>query len=169
MSSGRVASSHPAFNLHTFRPCDFLGFWGNVFVLHRANEPIYSVHGISLPSPAGKGQHGRSQRGIWARKSPVRGISLKVAPLAETLLLGGQTSAPPKIKRFNPEHNAISKIVVRKLQERGNWPVDWFHGKMAHTRGYKGEKDVWLKQPERKEVRGNQWSNDSGCWFLFWW
>lgn len=149
MFHGWVASSHPTFNQHTFRPCDFLGFWGNVFVSHRANEPIYSVHGTSLPSPAGKGQHGRSQRGIWARKSPVRGISLKVAPLAETLLLGGQTSAPPnnplilryfgafwvaessllqnlgaakppKIKRFNPEHNAVSKIVVRKLQEKGN-------------------------------------------------
>jgi hypothetical protein len=26
MSSGQVASSHPAFNLHTLRPCVFFGF-----------------------------------------------------------------------------------------------------------------------------------------------
>ena len=94
MSSGRVASSHPAFNQHTFRPCEFFGFWNNISILHRANEPIYSVHGIS-PSPAGKGQHGRSQRGTWARKPLVRGISLKVVLLARLLLLGGHTSAPP--------------------------------------------------------------------------
>ena len=109
----------------------------------------YTRFMVHLPSPAGKGQHGRSQRGTWARKPLVRGISLKVAPLAETLLLGGHTSAPPnnplilryfgafwvaessllqnlgaakppKIKRFNPEHNAVSKIAVRKLQEKGN-------------------------------------------------
>lgn len=41
-----------------------------------------------------RGQHGRPQRGIWARKPLVRGILLKVALLTETLLLGGQISEP---------------------------------------------------------------------------
>ena len=36
---------HNTFNLHTFRSCEFFGFWNNISILHRANEPIYSVHG----------------------------------------------------------------------------------------------------------------------------
>ncbi|ERI76221.1 hypothetical protein CLOSYM_02756 [[Clostridium] symbiosum ATCC 14940] len=58
MSSGRVASSHPAFNLHTFRLCDFFGFWNNVSVSHRANEPIYLVHGTSFRVRQEKGNTG---------------------------------------------------------------------------------------------------------------
>ena len=74
---------------------------------------------------------------------------MKVAPLAETLLFRWSNfyaldnplilryfgvfwvagpglwqnlgvAKPPKIKRFNPEHNAVGKIVVRKLQEKEN-------------------------------------------------
>ena len=48
------------------------------------------------------------------------------------------------------EMNTESKEPVRKKQGKGNWPVGWFHGKMAHTRGYKGEiSGWWLKLPEK--------------------
>ena len=77
-----------------FDPTIFLDFRKIVVVSHRANESIYLAHGTS-PSPAGKGQHGLSQRGTWARKPQARGVLLKVASLAETLLLGGQISVPP--------------------------------------------------------------------------
>ena len=77
-----------------FAPANFSDF-GIISPFYIGPMSRYTRFMVIFPSPVGKGQHGRSQRGTWARKPLVRGISLKVVLLARLLLLGGHTSSPP--------------------------------------------------------------------------
>ena len=59
-------------------------------------------------------------------------------------------AAKPPTDYFSTlEIRVASKEPLRKTQGKGNWSAGWFHGKMAHTKGYKGEKSGWLKLPEK--------------------
>ena len=73
------------FNQHTFRPCDFFGFCEKVSVSHRANEPIYSVHG----------NLSESDRKRATRAVTVRHMGKKIARqrhLTENSAFGGNTA-----------------------------------------------------------------------------
>ena len=152
---------------------------GKVRLFHigpTSRDTWYMVHLFRvLPEKGNTGGHGVSQR---QEKSLIRDLPAKGVTLPQKLLLAGSISEPPHnplilwcFGRFgwqNPiyyktrvppshpadyfstfEMNTKSKEPARKTQGKGNWHAGWFHGKMAHTKGYKGEKSGWLKLPEK--------------------
>ena len=143
---------------------------GKVRLFHigpTSRDTWYMVHLFRvLPEKGNTGGHGVSQR---QEKSLIRDLPAKGVTLPQKLLLAGSISEPPHnplilwcFGRFGwqnqiyyktwvpPSHptdyfstfemNTKSKEPVRKMQGKGNWPAVWLHGKMAHTRGYKGER-----------------------------